>query len=1127
MTIRHDSPRSCGRSRRARRLFSALAIAAAAAAAEPSLELPLAGPQDLRAGEQAVRLEGTFATVAEGVQALAIGQDVGPSLPAAPWFAPAGTLAFTLRYHEPDAANRLHNRHLVTLRLEGRGFLGFYFIQNDWRLQVAYKQLPESIRMVTPEPLRPGQDYRAAVTWDGKAVCFYLDGQRVGEMPQGFPATYPPYAKLNLGPYKDGWVTARPWGANDVFLRDLKVWREALDPAAIAADAGVEAGTALGRYPTTLSVPRLAAAPAVDGRLDDPAWQGAASVVSLLDQGRPEASLSYPGNRPLLAHDGEALYVGFETLFPTGARLLPGQKREGAEPEVWTDESFEFYLDVDGRRYRFAGNPAGGWCESRDGDASFDGPWQYASNLSFRIDGRWHWQGELRIPFASLGLTTPVAERDLRINFCRTWRCLDAIGLTSLQTATMNYGKPEHFVTIRLAGDADAVSTADSSDPSFGHFAQAVTVNSERGGEYTWTVRALNSAGDGDVLVQRAARLEPGGRTTLAIETAITAAGARNLCFQLHGPGGAVLLQQVVPFRLSADYLDVTPRFGAGELILRPRWSLLQAQTGAVAPAVRLLGPDGQERLRQALTGDEAFRVPFPRDWPTGAYVAEVVSGQGDAVAVHTAKRFTWTGPGPWEDLAEVPDVVPPPFTPLECGSEGARLDLAAWGRQTRFDGSLLPVAMQSQGHDLLSAPAALLIDGVAVAGGAPVVQRRTPVRVEFSNAVAGDGWAVRQESWAEYDGVVFTRLRIQASRDLGAVSLRLALPAAAARFAHVTASGFGGGSRRNLWLDRDHELPFYPSVWIGNHERGLAWFAESSASWRTRLPRPLRLRRDGDSTALEVTFADSLAAGTELDLEFGLLATPVRPLPPQYPLNLFASDHGVHLNRPAPRLPTIAWGLSSWEGTGFFDLPLDQAEPTSWKWLLEHHRRGEENRAGFTPYTAAMFIPEEYPEAASRIAEWGIVPANHLTYERDGVTRDWYWTCAASDAGKFFAWKFDRLLDRVPLRGIYLDFGAAFRCGNALHGCHDRYPILAQRRLYQRLAGAFARHGVSDYAIVVHNSECVQWPTFTHVTHFFNGEGLRQMSSPTFHDGKDLQDTYSLLDFAMEHSSLPFGITS
>ena len=388
-------------------------------------------------------------------------------------------------------------------------------------------------------------------------------------------------------------------------------------------------------------------------------------------------------------------------------------------------------------------------------------------------------------------------------------------------------------------------------------------------------------------------------------------------------------------------------------------------------------------------------------------------------------------------------------------------------------------------------------------------------------------GYEISQEAWLEYDGVFYQRVRIRADRDLGALTFSLPLPEESAKFLHATASGFGGGSRQNLRLDRNHELPFTPSVWIGDEERGIAWFAESTAGWSTQDPRPIKIRRAGKTTRLEITFADSLPAGADVAIEFGLLATPVKPLPADYPLNLFSDMFSVHLNSPAPRHPIISAGEASWEGAGFFDLPLGEASPKTWQWLQEQFQRFEKNRGVLTPYTAAMMLPEEYPEAASRIAEWQIVPASHLNYTRDGKTRTWYWTCPASDAGQFFAWKFDRLLDQVPLRGIYLDFGPAYRCGNSLHGCRDRYPLLAQRRLYQHLAAAFLRHGVRDYTIVVHNSECVQWPTFTHVTHFLNGEGLRQMSSTTFHNGRDLLDTYTRLDFALEHSSLPFGVTS
>jgi hypothetical protein len=174
-----------------------------------------------------------------------------------------------------------------------------------------------------------------------------------------------------------------------------------------------------------------------------------------------------------------------------------------------------------------------------------------------------------------------------------------------------------------------------------------------------------------------------------------------------------------------------------------------------------------------------------------------------------------------------------------------------------------------------------------------------------------------------------------------------------------------------------------------------------------------------------------------------------------------------------------------------------------------------------------AMFFPEEYEEVKNNILEWQKTPAGHLHYKRNGKKMNWYWTCSRSNARKFFVYKFAELLKRQPLGGVYFDFGVASYCNNPLHDCKGGYPLMAQRKLYQGIARAFVNAGIKDYVIVLHNSESVQFPTVTHATHFFNGEGLRQLSSSTFHDGKDLQETYTLLDFATEHSSLPFGITS
>ncbi|MFH1969364.1 MAG: glycoside hydrolase domain-containing protein, partial [Verrucomicrobiota bacterium] len=825
--------------------------ASSVAALSPSLELKLDQPQELNAAGQKIRVDGEFIKIPDGGTALGIGKDFGPAIPAAPFFGETGTLAFTLCYVEPAAANLMHNRHLVTLRMVDRGFFGFYFIQTDRHLQMAYKQIPESIRLITPDPLQAGRPYRAAATWDGTTVCFYLDGKFVGEMKQGFPASYPDYARLNLGPYKDGWVVAEPWRVNDVSIRDLKVWKQVLGPLEIAADAGVAASSAETRFPAFLAVPQTAA-PAMDGKLDDPAWRNAASFVSLLDQTNPDKSLSYPDNRPLFCHDGQSLYIGFETLFPTGAKLVQGPKRGADEPGIWGDESFEFYVDIDGKLYRFAGNVAGGYCESLDSGSEFNGQWEYVSGLEFRIDDRWHWQAEIKIPFETLGIKQPVG-RDLRINFCRTWRCFDEIGITSLHAVTQSYGNRKSFVVIRPVASAEGGLFTGSSDPSFGDFRQKVTLHSGRGGEFSYALKALNASGDGQALVEKKITLKPADRAELTIEAAIKQASAKHLLFELNGPGGELLMRQLVPFKLSDDYLDVTPVFGSGQVLLKPRYTILKSKDPSVVPVVRILGPDGQVIHQQPISSDVQIDIPFDRKNPVGTYLAELISGQGDAVKVHTAKKFQYTGLAVWENMPP-PDVVPAPFEPLKAKHAGRQVEIGVWGRNYRFDGSLLPTSIQTQDRELLSAPAQLLIGGVPVVSESLVVRSESPTRLEFAASHKADDYELSQEAWVEYDGVFFNRVKVQAKRDLGAVTFSLPLAAETAKFMHATASGFGGGGRQNLRLDRNQEISFYPSVWIGDEEHGIAWFAESAADWRTRDPQPLKIVREGKTTRLEIT---------------------------------------------------------------------------------------------------------------------------------------------------------------------------------------------------------------------------------------------------------------------------------
>ena len=75
----------------------------------------------------------------------------------------------------------------------------------------------------------------------------------------------------------------------------------------------------------------------------------------------------------------------------------------------------------------------------------------------------------------------------------------------------------------------------------------------------------------------------------------------------------------------------------------------------------------------------------------------------------------------------------------------------------------------------------------------------------------------------------------------------------------------------------------FYPYIWLGGGERGLAWFADSDQGWSLDETRPtLELERAGGVLTLRVNF---ITQPTALDrqraqLVFGLQATPAKPMP-------------------------------------------------------------------------------------------------------------------------------------------------------------------------------------------------------------------------------------------------------
>ncbi len=255
---------------------------------------------------------------------------------------------------------------------------------------------------------------------------------------------------------------------------------------------------------------------------------------------------------------------------------------------------------------------------------------------------------------------------------------------------------------------------------------------------------------------------------------------------------------------------------------------------------------------------------------------------------------------------------------------------LEVWNRRHDLSAGL-PVQIESAGAELLAAPIHL----VATSGG----ERR--ILTAAGGALSGDGvtassvshgtfgpLTARIDMQAEFDGMLKYAIELVAAPESQLESLDLVIPLKAehAQFLHAA----GDGCRTNY----SHALPegegrvwdstqivnwtnptsFLTYVWLGDHERGLCWWADSAEGWT--LPRDKDtpvveiFRRDGRVELVfhivNYTTAAAWKGAEARRLVFALEATPVRPRAP-WARDIGLCDAGV-TRQQWPRFDWIGW---------------------------------------------------------------------------------------------------------------------------------------------------------------------------------------------------------------------------
>ena len=310
------------------------------------------------------------------------------------------------------------------------------------------------------------------------------------------------------------------------------------------------------------------------------------------------------------------------------------------------------------------------------------------------------------------------------------------------------------------------------------------------------------------------------------------------------------------------------------------------------------------------------------------------------------------------------------PWTPIQVDEKLAALKV--WNREYVFGKNGFPEKITSDGEQILSANIRLLEKAngkeTPIQGKSFRFTKIAGNEVEAEAEANGKVFSAKIKMHAEYDGMLKYEVELSAEPGAKIDGLDLIIPMRGenARFLH----GAGDGCRTNY----SHEIPsgdgivwdsksvinwtmpttWLTYVWMGDHRRGLCWWADSAEGWTLPIDKQVPVveivRKDGNVEAILHIVnrqTDALWKGKESrKLTFAFEATPVRPRA------AWARDIGTSDTKMTKqKQPPMNW--IGWTGWAFAGQEKDN-DPAGGKYSFAHLRPiNEKAAAGLKEKTA------------------------------------------------------------------------------------------------------------------------------------------------------------------------------
>ncbi len=554
------------------------------------------------------------------------------------------------------------------------------------------------------------------------------------------------------------------------------------------------------------------------------------------------------------------------------------------------------------------------------------------------------------------------------------------------------------------------------------------------------------------------------------------------------------------------------------------------------------------------------FVVRVPKDLPAGKYSGEITIGPKDGkkksveVTLDVTDKVSADGgvgnPASFARLAwlnspiGLEDTITPPYTPMSV--EGRQIN--CMGKTVTLGQNGLPKSIKAGGNEVLATPIRFEI----FAGGTQQYLKSDSLeidgsrksRVTWQAASGNSNVSLTLKARMEYDGYAFYSFTLKALRDIDITDTVLEIPYRKKIAVYMMGLDTGyGGYRKNDVKWKWQESP-NNKIWIGDVEAGLRCKLrgpkEIEHVWSeyrcevNGIPQSWSNNGAGGCDVIETkpdkvlvkayTGPRKLQAGQEIEFNFSLLITPVKPRDPEHWISPKNWDYRMSMMAQGGQ---VVKGLGAISGVAFQGTPLNPwinypfLTPDTMKgWIKDLQKYGLKARIYYKVGELSNHVVELWPlmslgdeviePGASGGGEWlqehmtvPYVPCWYCTpYGLEEPADAAIGTTGMSRWNNYYASGIDWLLKNYDIYGIYYD---------GIRG-YSRQMIQRVRRVFDS-----AKPGcILDYHSgnnITRRSNAYN-DTMEHLPYFdctWIGEGFSYEAGPDF--------------YMVELSGIPFGV--